>query len=80
MSCYYQTKRDMLILKCDVCGKQVDLFRHETDRTLKHDYIHENGWKTMKDHEAWIDICSDCKQALEDVKRQKWIASAGGSV
>ena len=36
MSCYYQTKRDMLILKCDVCGKE---FKTKQVRTGKARFI-----------------------------------------
>ena len=58
MSCYYSHYRDMLILKCDGCGKTVDLYKGETDKCLKHDYIKVNGWKTEKRGNRWIDICN----------------------
>ena len=79
MSCYYHTKREMLVLKCDACGKQVDIAQYRTDRTLKNNYIRENGWRTMKHHEKWMDICPDCKKAFEEAKRELWIATIGGA-
>lgn len=74
MSCYYSKYRDMLVLKCDGCGNSVDLYKGETDRTLKHYYIKEHGWKTYKDKRGkWIDICPNCKTAREDSKRAMWL-------
>ena len=75
MSCFYSSYRNMLVLKCDGCGASVDLFKGETDRCLKHDYIREHGWKTYKDKNGkWKDICPKCKTAMEDAKREKWLA------
>ena len=76
MSCYYSASRDMLVLKCDSCKKTVDLFKGQTDKLLKHDWIRENGWKTMKKNDKWLDICEECKKALEEKKRQEWIAKS----
>lgn len=75
MSCYYSTHRKMLVLKCDGCGRLVDLYNGETDRTLANDYIHENGWKTMKDGGKWINICHDCVAAMQEQKRRAWVDS-----
>lgn len=73
MSCYYSEKRDMLMLKCDGCGVIEDLYKGQTDRLLKHDWIHQHGWKTMKYHNRWVDICPDCKSALYAKKREAWL-------
>lgn len=77
MSCYYSQYRNMLVLKCDGCGTSVDLYKGETDRLLKHDYIKEHDWQTYKDKTAkWKDICPECKKARADAKRAKWLEEA----
>lgn len=76
MSCYYQNARDMLVLKCDSCKVVVDLYQGQTDRLMKHDYIRENGWKTMKLDGRWVDLCPDCKSALYEARREAFIRQA----
>lgn len=73
MACFYNSNRDMLILKCDSCGKTVDLYKGQTDRLLKHDYMRGNGWKTYKHNKRWIDLCPECKTALEQKKRESFL-------
>ena len=73
MSCYYDSRRDMLVLRCDGCGKKVDLYKGETDRLLCHDYIRENGWKTQKRRGKWENICDECVKAIQDQRRQEYI-------
>lgn len=73
MACFYSSKHDMLVLKCDACGCSVDLYRGETDRTLKLDYIRENGWKMLKMGGKWLDICRACKAEMERKKRDAFM-------
>ena len=73
MSCFYQSYRNMLVLKCDGCGITEDLYEWETDRLLANDWIKEHGWKTMKQGSRWINICPRCKKAFEDARRDHWI-------
>lgn len=73
MSCYHDRHRDMLVLKCDGCGKTVDLYEGETDRCLCHDYIHKHGWKTQKKNGRWINICDECVVAVQSAKRERFV-------
>lgn len=72
MSVYYSKYRDMLVLKCDGCGEAVDLYKGETDRLLAHDYIRTNGWKTTRSNGVWINICPECKKAVQDQRRRSF--------
>lgn len=78
MSCYYNSRRMMLVLRCDSCGRAEDIAEKQTDRLLKHEWIREHGWKTVKTTERFADLCEDCKRALEEKKRQDWINSQEG--
>lgn len=80
MSVFYNTKRDMLMIMCDACKKTEDLYKHETDRLIAHSWIREHGWKTMKKNDKWINICKECKEALENSRRQKWLAENAGGI
>ena len=77
MSCYYNEYRDMLVLKCDSCGEKVDLYKGETDRLLKHDYIKEHGWLSTKMFNKWLDLCPDCRSALRDRNRSIFLKEDG---
>ena len=64
-------------VKCDACG-----FKLYTDTTGfffgEHMKIaKQNGWLITKDNDKWLNLCPKCKQALEDKKREKWLASIG---
>lgn len=74
----YEARRDMLVILCDGCGLKHDLYKGQTDRCLAHDWIKENGWKTMKHHGQWINICPNCKKAYEDAKRALWLKGMVG--
>lgn len=78
MSCYYSALRDMLVLKCDGCGRTVDLGKGETDRCLCHAYIHENGWKTMRRRGKWLNICDECLAELLSINRKKFLEEMVG--
>lgn len=58
-------------LKCDGCGLMVCVAKNQTDRLLIHDYIHENGWKTMKLKGEWVNFCPKCKEAYYEKRREK---------
>ena len=73
MSCFYSAYTDTLMLRCDVCRKTVSLYKGETDRLLKHDYMKENGWRCQKKEEKWMDFCPDCIAAMEQRRREKCI-------
>lgn len=73
MSCFYDSRRDMLVLKCDCCGKKVDLYKGETDRLLANDWIHKNGWKTIKIVNCFNQVCPECKAAIEERYREEWM-------
>lgn len=75
MSCYYETRRDMLVLKCDSCGEKVDLYKHQTDKTLKHDYMREHGWGTFERREKWYDLCNICNESLKVKRREEFVNS-----
>lgn len=78
MSCYYSTYTDYLTLKCDVCGKKVKLYKGETDRLLKHSWMNDNGWICRKANNGkWMDVCNECKTAIEDWKRKSFIERGG---
>ena len=62
-----------LYLRCDGCGKTVLCCKDQTDRLLANDYIHENGWRTVKRGAKWIHACPDCKAAIEAKKREEFI-------
>ena len=73
MSVYYDNRNKILKLKCDCCRKVVDLYKNETDRLLAHDWIHEHGWKTIKIKKIWINVCTVCREAIEDEYRKSFI-------
>ena len=74
MSCYYNKYRDMLVLKCDACGKQIDLYKGSTDRLDRLLWERENAWKTKRmDNGKWADYCKECLTAVEEKKRQAWV-------
>lgn len=78
MSCFYDSRRDMLKLKCDCCRKIVDLYKGETDRLLANDWIRKNGWKTIKIGKRFIHVCPECKAAIEKRYREEWLSKNGG--
>lgn len=73
MSCFYDRHSNALKLKCDCCKNVVIISEGETDRLFANDYVHENGWKTTKRSDKWIHLCPDCKKAIEEANRQKYI-------
>ena len=60
-------------IKCDGCGKAELVAENQSDRLFVNDFVHENGWRTMKDGNKWINICPVCKMALEEKKRADFI-------
>ena len=74
MACFYQAGRNMLVLQCDVCKTVVDIYRGETDRLLANYYIRENGWKATKINGKWMQLCPECKKAMETKRREKFMA------
>ena len=45
-------------LVCDNCGKRIS-FEDFWDAV---NYKKENGWKSRKQGEDWIDICNECNE------------------
>ena len=43
-------------LICDNCGKRIRF--EEWDEAVK--YKKQNGWKSRKQSEEWLDICKEC--------------------
>lgn len=58
-----------LWIKCDGCGKTAEVYAHTTDRVLVHDFIKQYGWRTLKAENKWLNICPECKKALEERKK-----------
>lgn len=73
MSIFYDHRTDMLKLKCDCCKKVVYLYKGQTDRLLANDYCHDHGWKITKKGDRWLHLCPECKKAIEDYNRKKFI-------
>ena len=73
MSVYYNDRKDMLVLKCNGCGRTEDLYKGETDRLLANDWIHEHNWKTVKTNSGWHNLCPDCKEAFYAKRREKYL-------
>lgn len=73
MSCFNDRHNDLVLL-CDGCGEKVLLYHNQTDKLLKHSYIKENGWKTVKLFEKWVDLCPKCKTAMQDAKREAFVS------
>lgn len=72
MSSFVSSAGD-LYLKCDGCTLTVLTDKGQTDRLLVNDYIRENGWKTMKKKNKWINLCPDCKKAFYEKRREEWL-------
>lgn len=78
MSCWYSVRNDMLMLRCDVCRTTVELYKGQTDRLLKHDYMRSHGWRCEKREEKWFDICPECDAAIKQSRREAWIRKEQG--
>lgn len=46
-------------LVCDVCGEEADTAFFEFNDAVHHKK--ENGWKSTKDNNEWIDVCPECQ-------------------
>ena len=73
MSVFYNSKKDMLQLKCNGCDLTENLYKGQTDRTVAHDWIHTHGWRTMKINGEWQNLCPDCYNALRTKTRERWL-------
>ena len=73
MSCFYEHHTDMLKLKCDSCKRIVNLYKGETDRLHANEYCHDNGWIITKRGGRWLHLCPECKKAIEEHNRRKFI-------
>lgn len=60
-------------VKCDACGYKLYT---DTDGFCYGEHMKkakQSGWLITKDHDKWLNLCPDCKKALEAKKRAKWL-------
>lgn len=64
-------------VKCDACGFKLytdttGYFFGEHMRTAK-----QKGWLITKSNNKWLNLCPECKQALEEKRRKEWLEKEG---
>lgn len=75
----YKWHSTAIFVKCDICTttELVSGTEGETDRCLAHDWIHANGWKTLKYKGKWIQLCPECKTQFYQHKRNLFFEVEG---
>lgn len=75
MSVFYNSRRSMLVIKCDGCGFVADVCKNQTDRLIANEWVHENNWRTMKIQGKWAHLCPECSKAYYSKKRDAFVAN-----
>jgi len=74
---YYNSKKDMLVGKCDACGIQMDGYKGETDKCeFTCGLFKENGWLQRKVNGKWKHFCPACKEEFYKAKRERYFFGA----
>ena len=48
-----------IILTCDICGEESHIRFFEFNDAVE--FKKENGWRSTKDNNGWVDVCPDCQ-------------------